>query len=516
MQAGGGSTTGAGSSRILVVDDDDDIRQALAELLRDEGHTVDEAADGAEALQHLEHGELPDAIILDLRMPVMDGWQFRVEQRSRPSLADIPVLALTADSTPQAFAVSADVQLRKPVDPSLLLSALRSALHARDRRRDEASLAQADRLASLGTFAASLAHEIKNPLTQALGNLRALRGRLGGVPAADIELLNSAIEGADHIAKIVADLGRLSGPVALAAREAVEVETAIRAAVRLTRLEVETRARLVETYGPAPVVLANASHLVQLFVNLLINAGQAIPEGRPEDHTIGVVVSTTPRGRALIAVSDTGRGIAPELRGRIFDPFFTTKPPGSGTGLGLSICHAIVTELGGSIAVESEVGRGTTFRVALPPRTAEASRPSVAVEPAATPAAGAARLRVLVIDDEPRLGQTIKIMLRSDFDVSVATTVEQAIDVLGSAVELDVILCDLQLRGGSGALVYEAVVRLRPALADRIVFMTGGAVTPEARKLLASSVQPWLDKPFREEDLRAALRRAASQAPKSA
>jgi signal transduction histidine kinase len=130
---------------------------------------------------------------------------------------------------------------------------------------------------------------------------------------------------------------------------------------------VRSRARLVKEYGEPPGVRANEGKLFQVFLNLVINAAQAIPEGKREEHEIRLVTRVDAEGRAVVEVRDTGCGIKPEHQGRIFEPFFTTKAAGEGTGLGLSICHTIVRALGGDIALESLPGRGTTFRVLLPP-----------------------------------------------------------------------------------------------------------------------------------------------------
>src|SRR5262249_8853980 len=127
------------------------------------------------------------------------------------------------------------------------------------------------------------------------------------------------------------------------------------------------RAEIVREQGPVPVVHANAARLEQVFVNLLVNAAQAIPEGDARPHRIRVATLTDAQQRAVVEVADTGKGIAPEDLPRIFEPFFTTKPIGLGTGLGLSICRRIIGDLGGDITVESAYGHGTLFRITLPP-----------------------------------------------------------------------------------------------------------------------------------------------------
>jgi signal transduction histidine kinase len=145
----------------------------------------------------------------------------------------------------------------------------------------------------------------------------------------------------------------------------VDVCGVIESSLGLVRNELRHRARVVKDLEPVPRVRASEGRLGQVLLNLLINALHALPSGQPNQNEVRVRVRAL-AGQVIIEVRDTGCGIAPEVRDRIFDPFFTTKPVGMGTGLGLSICHGIVTSLGGEISVESELGRGSTFRISLP------------------------------------------------------------------------------------------------------------------------------------------------------
>ena len=130
--------------------------------------------------------------------------------------------------------------------------------------------------------------------------------------------------------------------------------------------EIRHRARLVKEYDQVPDVVANEARLGQVFLNLLLNAVQALPEEHAETNEIQLLLRSPAPDRVVVEVRDNGVGIPPQVRGRIFEPFFTTKPVGIGTGLGLTICHGIVTSLGGTLTFESEVGKGSTFRVELP------------------------------------------------------------------------------------------------------------------------------------------------------
>ncbi|WNG59513.1 PAS domain-containing protein [Archangium gephyra] len=252
-----------------------------------------------------------------------------------------------------------------------------SARNITERKQMQARLLLADRLASVGTLAAGVAHEINNPLAFVLSNLGFLEEEcqlLGDLLPEDRlaeleDVLRETKQGAERVRHIVRDLRTLSRDEGEQLSD-VDVRAVIESSLGLVRNELRHRARLVKDFEPVPLVRASEGRLGQVLLNLLINAAQAVPDGLPGENEVCVRLRAI-AGRVVIEVQDTGCGIAPELRDRIFDPFFTTKPVGTGTGLGLSICHGIVTAMGGDITVESEVGRGSTFRISLPiPRTA--------------------------------------------------------------------------------------------------------------------------------------------------
>jgi signal transduction histidine kinase len=256
-----------------------------------------------------------------------------------------------------------------------------------ERKRLQTRLAIADRMVSIGTLAAGVAHELNNPLAYVLGNIDFSLERLRAIGADEgvrealrecATALQEARAGGAKMREIVGHM-RLFSRAEEDLRAPVQIGAALRAALALADHEIRHRARIVLELAPVPPVLANESRLSQVFLNLLINAAQAIPEGHVDRNEIRVTVRVEEPGRVQIAVRDTGSGIAPEHRARLFDPFFTTKPVGIGTGLGLSICHGIVTALGGEIDVESEVGKGSTFRMTLPAAPAE---PADSVRPA--------------------------------------------------------------------------------------------------------------------------------------
>ncbi len=248
-----------------------------------------------------------------------------------------------------------------------------------ERKRMQTQLMLADRMAALGTLCAGVAHEINNPLAYVMCNIDIIvrelpliareldrRPELDPLAARLEDLAKLAVmarEGTQSIRRIVGDLRTLAHVDE--GRAPVDVRWVLNAAVNLTRHEVSTRARLELDYHDVPLVNANAPRLEQVFVNLLINAAQAVPPGSPEENWVRIRTFTG--DGAVVEVTDSGIGLAPDALDRVFDPFFTTKPAGEGMGLGLAICHGIVTDLGGEITVQSAPGRGATFRVRLPP-----------------------------------------------------------------------------------------------------------------------------------------------------
>jgi signal transduction histidine kinase/ligand-binding sensor domain-containing protein len=235
-------------------------------------------------------------------------------------------------------------------------------------------LVHAEKQAAMGTLAAGVGHEINNPLAYILSNLRYLSQELTGLTKRQEELerwqeveeaLTDALHGAERVRKIVQALRTLARAQAEPPRR-VELHAVLDHTLEVMEPELSRRARIVKEYGVSLAVLGDEARLGQVFHQLLANAAQAIPEGHPNSHEIRVTTHQGTDGRAVIEIRDSGHGIAPEVLPRIFDPFFTTKEAGEGTGLGLSICHSIIEAMRGEIQVESELGRGSTFRILLP------------------------------------------------------------------------------------------------------------------------------------------------------
>jgi CheY-like chemotaxis protein len=363
-----------------------------------------------------------------------------------------------------------------------------------------------------------VAHEINNPLAYVTGNLsyalevlQPLAEQRGGGEAASpvvepvtesIGVLRDALEGAERASQIVRDL-KVFSRTDDERRAPVQLSKAIVGALKLAEPHIRYRARLVTRLADLPPVLANEARLAQVFLNLLVNAAQAIPEGQPDAHQITVETRLVPPDRVVAEVSDTGSGIPPDTLKRIFDPFFTTKPVGVGTGLGLAICHSTVAALGGEIEVRSKVGKGSTFRISLPitGATDVAESPAIAVR-------APRRARILVVDDEPKVCTALERMLASEHDAVSETDPHQAVRRIRAGEHFDLILSDLSMRQMSGIELLGTISSIAPELARRTLFVTGGALTPAAAAFLDERSDRVLEKPLTPEAVRSAVARA--------
>ncbi|HEY4186816.1 MAG TPA: response regulator [Polyangia bacterium] len=395
----------------------------------------------------------------------------------------------------------------------------RVLLYVRDvteERGQEIRRLQAEKLASIGTLAAGVAHEINNPAAFVLGNLEALVGnvrmmadQVGAIPDPGLRgKLNDALfevtgilqetkEGMARIHRIVKDLSWFSH-VDDERGATTELNATVESTLSLLKNELRHRATVERELKATRTVTTSPARLGQVFLNLIMNAAQALDVARTADNRIRV--RTFDDGEDVIfEVSDNGVGILPEVLPRIFDSFFTTKPRGVGTGLGLPITHGIVRSLGGEITVDTQVNVGTTFRVRMP------SRPAVrieAIEAAATPTYG--RRRVLAIDDEPLLLKAYRRMLGDVHEVVTALGGRDALLVLQKQTDFDAILCDLQMPEMSGMELYAKVEARYPEILERFIFSTGGAFSTEARRFLDRGVT-CIGKPFRAEELLALI-----------
>lgn len=376
-----------------------------------------------------------------------------------------------------------------------------------ERKRLEADLAARERLATIGRLAAGVAHEVNNPLTFAMLNLEAVTRALenGNVEQEQrsriVDMLGHIQTGLDRVSRVVQDM-RTFSRVDPPSTAPITLGRVIAYAVSVAGSEVRARATLDVNVPDALYVRGDEARMGQVFVNLLVNAGHAIPEGHPDDNRVEIRAEQL-EDVVEVTVRDTGSGIPEAVREHLFEPFFSTKAAGVGVGLGLSICHAIVTSLGGTISAEGADGGGTRFRVQLP--RAEAADTTI---PAATLAARIAsrRCRVLVVDDEPMLRNVVVQMLSRECDVVAVESVDAALALLESDGGFDAILCDIVMPERTGMDFYEELADRLPGLLDRVGFITGGVLDSAIEEFLETSGRPRVYKPFSLAEIVEAVR----------
>ena len=420
--------SGEGMPSILIVDDNKINLQLLCGMLAGMSWRVRPVASGIMALK-AAMAKLPDLILLDAMMPGMDGFEVCRHLKQTPATEHIPIVMITAltdqESRMKALRCGADDFLSKPVDRSELQVRTQNLLRVKKygdllREYNEAltkevmertqelqgayetltstqsQLLRQEKLASMGVLMAGIAHEINNPVGFISSNLQTLNkyvermtefiqaqdGALkeSGCPGETADslarlrrrlkldhilldspsLLQESLDGAQRVRKIVQDMKLFSHANDDVPRS-TDINLCLESTLNLLRNELKYKTTLRCEYGELPAVLCLPDQLNQVFMNLLVNAVHAI-----EVHGEVTVRSWRDGERVCVAISDTGCGIPADLRERIFEPFFTTKGPGKGTGLGLSISYDIVRNHGGEISVESEMGKGTTFIVAIP------------------------------------------------------------------------------------------------------------------------------------------------------
>jgi two-component system NtrC family sensor kinase len=518
--------------RVLLLEDDPDIAEPTSAILKDAGYSVEWFRNGRDALDGLRESPV-DLILLDLMMPVMDGWEFRSAQRADRSIAGIPVIVLTADTGAKATAIHAEVCLRKPYGARELVDTVERVLVEDTRRRANASAEETGRLALLGTIAAGVGHEVNNPLSFAMGNLElieevlpALRREVSAswanrepsvaAIARHFDTLDEQLRdlrtGLERVRLVVRNLQNLSRR-ADNEHGRVDLQRVLESAISMAWSHIKYRAVLTRSYAPLPEIWGSESRLGQVFLNLLVNAAQGVRNGEPQSNRIEV--TTRMDGESVaVEVKDSGEGMSKALLSRIFEPFFTTKGQGEGTGLGLPICREIIREHGGTIDVESELGRGTRFTVRLPVgKSGEWRAASTAVaappQPSLPARPGEPRPRLWIVDDERLVARAVGQMLQRDYDVILMHAAKEVLARLEAGERFDALLCDVMMPEMNGVALTQNVVSRWPELRSHIVFMSGGALVQELDDFVRGPDYMFIEKPVHLARLRELIARAA-------
>jgi two-component system, NtrC family, sensor kinase len=497
--------------RILILDDDDGVRIALQMMVRSLGGEAVGAATIEEA-QKLVGADVA-CVLIDKNLGARTGLEF-LSWLKASAHAGCDAVVITGygnmQSAIEALRLGAADYLLKPIELETLAHRLAMLCERRrmiaERAQLQAQLMQNDRMAALGTLAAGVVHEINNPLTYVLSNLEFLVNA-PPQPTPDgiaelMQLVEETLTGAQQMASVVGHIKSFSHH-GEAQKKLIDLSALLEGNLKMSTVLIRHRARVVRDFHPAPYVMGTEFQLAQVFLNLLVNASHAIPEGRANENEVRVRLSSGPDNTAVVEVIDTGSGMPPEVLKKLFQPFFTTKPKGVGTGMGLTICRNIIEAHGGRMGVESTVGKGSTFRVTLP----GASGVQAPAEDAAKKSATGARARLLLVDDDAALLASLERYFSLEHDVTTAPNGRAALELVAKGQRFDVIVADLMMPEVTGAQLLASLEKTSPELAKRVLFITAGALSEETTALMARIPDRVLEKPLDLKVLQAAIRR---------
>jgi len=385
-----------------------------------------------------------------------------------------------------------------------------------EKRRLQDQLLQSEKMSAIGQLIAGVAHDLNNPLASVVG-FADLLGEAEDVPERLEEPLAVIRQEAERASAIVRNLlsfaRRQEGE-----RQVQSIRPILESTILLLRNQLMAQhIDLTFTAEPGlPEVEVHANQIKQVFVNIINNAAQAIRGADVSGGRISVLAKCWLDGVA-VSIADNGPGMPESVAQHVFEPFFSTKSEGEGTGLGLSICQGIVKEHGGSMTVDAGLGTGATFTVELPGATAaRLATASELVGEAESPGGVAPvtteRLRVLVVDDEPHILHYMQATLESwGHEVVLASDGSQALK-RALTQPFDLIICDLRMPRLGGREMYQTLSQMHPAVAGRMVFATGDTVRGDTLQFLERLGRPFLQKPFKLDELRRVLAEVKSPA----
>jgi signal transduction histidine kinase/response regulator of citrate/malate metabolism len=405
--------------------------------------------------------------------------------------------------------------------PVVLEGAPATALWLRDVTHQRAlalKLVEANRMVAVGGLAAGIGHEVSDPLAFVMANIRYLGEELHALEAPSPEgvaeqlrelqqVVKESLEGVERVRRIVTDLKTF----AITAEEGerlVDVERVLDAVIRMTLTELNNKARVVRLYGHPPWVMANEGRLGQVFFNLVTHALGSIPEGQSARHEIRLR-TWAEEGRSCVRVEDTGPGLSAEQLAHLFDGLFHSRNESSAS-LGLSITRQIVQQLGGDVEVRTALGQGTSLTVRLP---SGSQAPARVTRTQAAPVPAPGRARVLFVDDEPMMGSALQRTLGKQHELTVLQSAREALTQIQDGQRYDVILCDLMMPDMTGMELHEALMNISPPHAGRMVFVTGGAYTPSAKRFFDKVVNLRLEKPLAVGQLNDVISKVLSAPP---
>jgi signal transduction histidine kinase len=526
-------------ARVLIVDDEPSNVRLLERILELNGRPmVRSTTDARETLSIVMEFE-PDIVLLDLHMPHLDGFAVMELLKSAvPPDSYLPILVLTADITAEtkrrAFLAGAKDFVTKPLDHSEVVLRMKNLLENRflhlelqdqnklleqqvrvrtnqleqtlsQLRNTQSAVIKQERLRALGMMAGGIAHDFNNALTMMLGYGELLLPYLReSGPDRERNYLAHMISAAEDARHIVARLREFYRPAGTEdVRSPVDLNAVVEQAVSLTtpRWKGASQAAGVQItvltqLKPIPHIAANAAELREVLTNFVFNSVDAMPEGGT------ITIATRVEGEQVcIAVSDSGMGMTPDERARCLEPFFTTKGE-RGTGLGLAVVYGIVQRHGGTIDVQSEKGKGTTFLVSFPTSTAVDTPVQEQSEPVSE------ALRILVADDQEIICELIAEYLRSDgHEATLAFDGTEALAKFRAGT-FDLLLTDQSMPGLNGTQLATAAKTHRPEIP--VILLTGFGDEMQASGQLPEGIDLVVSKPISHADLRRAVARAVA------
>jgi PAS domain S-box-containing protein len=385
------------------------------------------------------------------------------------------------------------------------------ALETTESKKIESLMRATERVAALGRMAAGVAHEINNPLSYVLGNLNLIEEKLEKIDFqgnSDARVILSMIKDAEsgvlRIKNIVKSLKKLSGDVKSEEIEKFPLNEVIESAIEYSHNELKHRATVTSQIEKTIYLSGIKGEMNQVFLNMMINAGHAFKEGNAISNEINISAERISNDKVLVRIRDTGCGIPKENIEKIFDPFFTSKTAGEGTGLGLAICHKIITAHGGLLTVTSEVGIGTEFQLTLnccESKGVSHDQNVIKINTQANKSIQASlKSKILILDDEEMIGKVITLLL-ADHETTYFSDATKALEYLDGGDDVDIIICDLMMPGMSGVDFYNTLMK-RGQLHEKIIFMSGGACTPQTQEFIDSLTTPVIYKPFDSSEIK--------------
>ncbi|MGE3510826.1 MAG: ATP-binding protein [Vicinamibacterales bacterium] len=423
----------------------------------------------------------------------VDNYLLRLRRMDRaPLWVEVTACAKTAtDGSTRIDALLRDVSDRKRQDEQT-----RDLYH---------QLLQAEKMAALGQTISGVAHELNNPLATILSWSERLsqRSTTDGSVRRGLDIIHSESERAARIVRNLLTFARKRQTT----RAMVDVNKVVRETLSLRSYEQRvTNITLIDALASGlPLIFADGHQLQQVLLNLIINAEQAMLAANGRGVLVVRSWFDADRESVTLEINDDGPGVPTDVQPRIFDPFFTTKDVGKGTGLGLTVAYAIVQEHGGRIRLESTSNRGASFFLELP-----VTGVMMAPPPAPAPELAPHSASVLVVEDEaPLAAAVVDALTDAGYTVDRAADGEEALGRVETAA-FDLVVCDLKMPRVDGKTFHRQLTVSRPALARRVIFVTGDVAGTEAEQFLEQSGCRWLAKPFRLADLLRTVREVSA------